>query len=79
MNELITNFFELIGAAATGTVGVVSDIFGSIINIFYQNPTADGTGGFTLYGALLGISIATPLVFWGINQITGLFKRTVKR
>lgn len=79
MNELVTNFFELIGAAASGTVGVVSDVFGSLINIFYQTPTADGTGGFTLYGALIGVSVATPLVFWGINQITGLFRRSVKR
>lgn len=78
MNDLITNFFELIGAAATGTVGVVADIFGSVINIFYQTPAADGSGGWTLYGALLGVSIASPLVFYGINKLTNLFKTSVK-
>lgn len=80
MVNIISELFDSLSAVVDGMLSVLQSLFGGVINLFY-NPatTADGTGTFTFLGIVLLVGIGTPIVFWGLNWITGMFKKMLRR
>ena len=67
--ELVESIFSIFGAVVTNGVELLGDLFSSILNFFW---TTEGTP--TTLGVLLLISVATPLVIWGLGWVMKLIK-----
>lgn len=76
---MLDSIFEALGTIVEGFLTVLSSLFSNVVDIFWIAPQADVAGGFTFLGYILLIGVGSPLVFWGINWVIGLFRRIVKR
>lgn len=80
MTNIISELFDSLSAVVNGMLDVLTSLFGGVINLFYNPATTEGgTGSFTFLGIVLLVGVGTPIVFWGLNWITGIFKRMLKR
>lgn len=64
---MVADIFKTIGDVIAGYVDAISDMFTSLIAIFY----VDGTG-LTLIGTLLLLAVGIGIVVWGFNMVVNL-------
>lgn len=67
--ELITQIFQTIGSTVTAYVGVLVDMFTSLIEIFYVPES-----GLTILGVLLVFTFGIGVVKFGFNLIRSLLR-----
>ena len=64
---MVAKIFETIGEVIAGYVDAISDMFTSLISIFYVQET-----GLTLIGTLLLLAVGIGIVVWGFNMVVNL-------
>lgn len=64
---MVSSIFTTIGDVIAGYVGAISEMFSSLIAIFYVEDT-----GLTLIGTLLLLAVGVGIVVWGFNMVTNL-------
>lgn len=64
---MVADIFKTIGDVIAGYVDAISDMFTSLIAIFY----VEGTG-LTLIGTLLLLAVGIGIVVWGFNMVVNL-------
>ena len=67
--ELITAIFEAIGTTVSQYVGILTSMFSSLVNIFY-----DASSGLTILGVLLVFTFGVGVVKFGFNLIRSLLR-----
>lgn len=67
--ELITAIFEAIGTTVSQYVGILTSMFSSLVNIFYDSST-----GLTILGVLLVFTFGVGVVKFGFNLIRSLLR-----
>lgn len=65
--EMITAIFEAIGTTVTQYVGILTSMFSSLVNIFY-----DASTGLTILGVLMVFTFGVGVVKFGFNLIRSL-------
>lgn len=68
--QIVTRIFEIVSGVVTALLNVITNLFNSLVAIFYS-----AENGFTFVGVLLLVAVGVPLVYWGINFIINLIKR----
>lgn len=64
---MVGSIFETLGDVIAGYVGAISEMFSSLIAIFYVEQT-----GLTLIGTLLLLAVGIGVVVWGFNMVVNL-------
>lgn len=64
---MVADIFTTIGDVIAGYVQAISQMFNSLIAIFYQ-----AEGGLTLIGTLLLLAVGIGIVVWGFNMVVNL-------
>lgn len=76
---MVTQIFSVLGEIAQGFAGLVVDLFGAVVAIFYTAPTgSETTGSLTIVGTLALIGVGTGLVIWAFNFIRRLIRIRTK-
>ena len=66
---MVGSVFTTIGEVITGYLGAISNMFNSVVALFYNAET-----GLTLLGTLLLIGFGICIVVWGVNLVRGLIR-----
>ena len=64
---MVAEIFTTIGEVIAGYVAAISNMFTSLIAIFYVQET-----GLTLIGTLLLLAVGIGIVVWGFNMVVNL-------
>lgn len=64
---MVADIFSTIGDVIAGYVDAISQMFESLVAIFYQADT-----GLTLIGTLLLLAVGIGIVIWGFNMVVNL-------
>lgn len=64
---MVSAIFTTVGDVIAGYVDAISQMFESLIAIFYQAET-----GLTLIGTLLLLAVGIGIVIWGFNMVVNL-------
>lgn len=68
---IVESIFDIFGAVITNGVALIGDLLTSVLAFFW---TTGETGGPTTLGVILLISVATPLILWGVNWVIRFVK-----
>ena len=67
---MVTSIFNTIGEVITEYVGAISEMFESLVAIFYNSETST----LTLFGTLFLIAVGIGVVVWGFNMVRNLIR-----
>ena len=76
---MITEIFKQLGDIVKAFVSVVTDLFGSVVSIFYTAGSGDTPGSLTVFGTLSLIALGTGLVIWAFYFIKRLITSATTR
>lgn len=65
---MVGSIFETIGEVITSYVDAITDMFESLVAIFYNTETST----LTLFGTLFLIAVGIGIVAWGFNLVRNL-------
>lgn len=76
---MITELFKQLSEIVTAFVKVITDLFGSVVGIFYTAGQGEQPGSLTVVGTLSLIALGTGLVIWAFYFIKRLITSATTR
>lgn len=76
---MISQIFGQLSDIVKAFVSVVTDLFGSVVNIFYTPGAGETPGSLTVVGTLSLIALGTGLVIWAFYFIKRLITSATTR